>query len=339
MQPVSLADKTQQQATSTLYLVPPRFERVSEGRRLAAPLVGDSDRDHTLAVRGAHPDVIELRPPEGKERIGIGQVRDAIRSAQFSPVQGARKVCFVPRAEALTPEAANALLKTLEEPPREMAFVLLAGHAGDLLPTIVSRSRIVRLAPVGSSEHIAALVSAGYAPHDARWLVSVSDRAGELDRFLGSVIDLPSLRSSAQSRASAMHMTELSAAVIDGESVLRRAALVELLARASRRDLDVLTDGVRTLAAQTRDAQFLFLQDLLAACFESLRQAELGTESESAADQGETTLLMTSEDLRTACLAIDGAHRALSVYAPAEAILLTLFLAMSSTAGGEARVT
>jgi len=318
-------------ATSTLFLVPSSVDRVSVGRRLAAPLVGSSDRDHAMTLRGVHPDIIELVPPEDKERISIAQVRGAIRSAQFAPVEGIRKVCVVYDAERLTTEAANALLKTLEEPPREMAFVLLAGHAGALLPTIVSRSRIVRLAPSANAEQVESLTGLGYSQDEVRWLVSVANRPGELDRFTRSRFDLPELRTSARARASAMTIAELTAAALEGESVLRRAALQTLLERASEKDSDLLTDGVRLLSQQTREAMFVFLHDLVVATFETLRQSELEQDDGHPRTEPERVPPVI---LRTACLAIDAAHRALTVYAPVEAILLTLFLAVGEPASG-----
>jgi len=334
MKPVSLADKTRL-ATSTLFLVPPSVDRRLEGRRLAAPLVGGTAKDQDLAMRGVHPDIIELAPPEKKERIGIAQVREAIRSAQFSPAQGERKVCVVFQAEAMTPEAANALLKTLEEPPREMAFVLLAGHAGDLLPTIVSRSRVVRLAPADDQQSAQRLIDRGYPPEDAWWLVSVATRPGELERFSDRLIDIQELQSSAEERAFAMNTAELVAATLDGESVLRRAALRGLLTRAASGDPEILTDGVRTLSGQERDAINVWLQDLLAAAFEALRQAEIGSETGPQSLGTEVPVAR----MRIACVAIDRAHRALSVYAPTEAVLLRLLLAIGSGFGGDEGVS
>jgi len=312
MESVSLATQTRQ-ATSTIYLVSERSDRVRDGRRLAAPLVGETERDHRLARRGAHPDVVELAPPDGKERVGIDQVRAAIRAAQFAPVQGQRKVCLIPTAEALTPEAANALLKTLEEPPREMAFVLLATHTNDLLPTIVSRSRIVRLPATSREADRERLVDRGYTDVDARWLLAVADRDAEIDRFFEERLDVGALRAAAEERVRSFAPPDLVAAAVSGESILRRAALVDLLERAGRRDVSLLTEGVRTLASQTRPSLFAFLADLLAVCSEGVR----------ARAHGETTAAP-----RTACVAIDRAHRALSVHGPTEAILLSLLLSV-----------
>ena len=328
MKAVSLGEKTQY-ATSTLFLVPGRADRISEGRRLAATMVGETERDHALARRGAHPDVIELAPPEGKERVGIDMVRRAIRAAQFAPVQGEQKVCLIPIAEGLTTEAANALLKTLEEPPREMVFVLLAAHTTDLLPTIVSRSRIVRLPASSTSDLVQRLREVGHEDTDAAWLVSTASREGEIDRFLEGPVDLRALRTTARERVATLAAGELAAACIDGESLLRHASLSLVLKRAARRDAALLTDAVRVLAAQRREAIFSFLQDLLAVCFERARAEEGYRHDDDASAEP-----IGPQRLRRACVAIEHAHRALSVYSPAEAVLLSLFLSIGGVTDG-----
>ena len=315
MKAPSLGQKTRH-ASSTLYLVPPRADRLSEGRRLATLVVGETERDHALARRGAHPDVIELLPADGKERVGIAAVREAVRAGQFAPVQGDRKVCLIPLAEALTVEAANALLKTLEEPPREMAFVLLASHTADLLPTIVSRSRIVRLSNEEPADLIARLSKLGYSEEDAQWLIEVADREGEIDRFLEAHTDVAPLRDETSRRARSLSATDLMAACTDGESLVRRAALERLLELALERDPNVLTSGIRTLASQSREVLFAFLHDLLDVSFERVRSDDTAA-------------------ARRACRAIETAYRALSVYTSAEALLLSLFLTIGGVIDGE----
>jgi hypothetical protein len=322
MKATSLGQKTRP-ATSTLFLVPARADRIAEGRLLAAPRVGETERDHALARRGAHPDVLELCPTAGKERVGIDAVREVVRSCQFAPAQGDRKVCLIPYAEALTVEAANALLKTLEEPPREVAFILLAGHTTDLLPTIVSRSRIVRLRAERPDELVRRLTEKGYEENDARWLISVADREAEIDRFLDERIDLPAIRDASKALAESLSMLELVTACIEGESILRRAALARLLDLAARRSPDLLTDGVRCLASQSREVLFALLGDLLLASFDLVRNVE-----REAGGDG------TQRVARLACRAIEAAYRALSVYSPPEAVLVTLFLSIGGVSDG-----
>ena len=82
--------------------------------------------------------------PDGA-RLKIDQVRDLQHTLSLSPVMGRRRVAILTGFEAATREAANALLKTLEEPPPQVVLILTASDADLLLPTIVSRCRTMAL--------------------------------------------------------------------------------------------------------------------------------------------------------------------------------------------------
>ncbi len=105
-------------------------------------------RECRALQEGRHPDLHLLRPPAGKARLGIEGVREAIAEANRPPFQAPWQAFLFERAEALTPEAANALLKTLEEPPPRTLLLLCAPSPQDLLPTLVSRCAPVPLRPV-----------------------------------------------------------------------------------------------------------------------------------------------------------------------------------------------
>lgn len=93
-------------------------------------------------VRGGfHPDVQAVRPLGAKQIIGIEQVRKVVKSAAGRPYEGQRRVWIFDGVEAgcFGAEAANAFLKTLEEPPAHAVFVLLADNPSAVLPTIQSR--------------------------------------------------------------------------------------------------------------------------------------------------------------------------------------------------------
>jgi hypothetical protein len=316
-------------ATATLFLVPPRADRQALGRRLAAPMLSSRPTDHALAERGLHPDVIELSAPAGKERIGIDQVRDAIRAAQFTPVESDRKVCLVPRAESLTVEASNGLLKTLEEPPRGMVFALLAEHAGDLLPTIVSRSQIVRVPPEEREARVERLTSCGYSADEAQWLSRVADRPGDLERFLSSRVDASAARAAAHAQTTAAAVVGVVAVALGDDPIARREALTEIVARAVRLDPHLCTTGVARLSSQERTTLVLFLQELLAASFDLLR------ETIAAEEAGEPAGPLRRNDLERTCAAVDRAHRALYAFAPTEGVLLSLFFAVGGLVHAE----
>ncbi|HEY5596008.1 MAG TPA: hypothetical protein VIL47_01935 [Candidatus Bipolaricaulota bacterium] len=94
-------------------------------------------------AHGSHPDVLWLQP-QGKN-VKIEQVRDIQRNALYPPHQARHKVYVIEKAESLSREAANALLKMLESPPPFALFLLLTQHVGELLPTVISRCRLVRV--------------------------------------------------------------------------------------------------------------------------------------------------------------------------------------------------
>ena len=96
----------------------------------------------------AYPDVRWLGEDLTARSIKIEAVRELIQWAYMKPFEGSWKVCIVPKAERLTEEAANAFLKTLEEPPKNTVFCLLVENKNNLLETIQSRSFEIRLMPM-----------------------------------------------------------------------------------------------------------------------------------------------------------------------------------------------
>ncbi len=103
-------------------------------------------------ARHTHPDV-HFFSPESATGYLIAQIRDLLEDVSLAPIRAASKVYIVDRAEQLRANSANALLKTLEEPPAGVTFILLGTSADAILPTIVSRCQCVpfRLLPVEES--------------------------------------------------------------------------------------------------------------------------------------------------------------------------------------------
>jgi DNA polymerase-3 subunit delta' len=109
---------------------------------------------------GGHADLRALRPSaEGgiKKVIRVDDVRAAIRFLAMTPAEGGWRFLLVDGAETLRLEAANALLKTLEEPPPRSVLMLTTPAPDRLLPTIRSRCRRLQLAPLGAAEMEAVL--------------------------------------------------------------------------------------------------------------------------------------------------------------------------------------
>lgn len=311
------------EAASILVLVPGGADRRREGRALAASLVGD---ELGLVLRGVHPDLIELLPPEGKERIGIDQVREVIRLGQFAPAQGRRKVCLVPHAESLTPEAANALLKVLEEPPRDLAFLLLVEEAADVLPTILSRSRVVRLPPRSSHDALLRLVRAGYREEEGRYLVAAARGEEEMAGFLEARQDIAALREEAKSEARLADAGRLAEMATSLRPIERHEAILSLLARLVAGEAGLRVAAARALSQQGREGILGFLEDLFFRSFDLVR-GELSP-SPSASDDGVALLVRKVDPDRTLgfVAAIERARRAVEVYTPGEAVLLSVFV-------------
>lgn len=97
-----------------------------------------------------HPDVRTITPE--KDSIKIEQTRSLKREIIYKLYEGRKKVWIIEKADSLTLEAANSLLKILEEPPAETVLILISPAQGKLLPTILSRCRIIRFLPLSSKE-------------------------------------------------------------------------------------------------------------------------------------------------------------------------------------------
>lgn len=85
---------------------------------------------------GRHPDVIEIDAASNR---GIDDIRDLISKVKYSPIMGKYKVYIIDEVHMMTTEAFNALLKTLEEPPERVVFILATTEPYKLMPTILSR--------------------------------------------------------------------------------------------------------------------------------------------------------------------------------------------------------
>jgi DNA polymerase-3 subunit delta' len=121
--------------------------------RLATALVCQEARsDHwpcgicqgcSLSTASSHPDLMIIEPDEGKTTIGITQVRRLVEALGLAPKLGGAKVAVLFPAESVTREAANSLLKTLEEPPGNVVFLLVSHSSTRIPPTVRSRCQLI----------------------------------------------------------------------------------------------------------------------------------------------------------------------------------------------------
>ena len=123
----------------------------------------------------SHPDVHRI---ERKKSVGVDEVRDLTAALQIAPYEGGYKAAIIEDAGAMTPQAQNCLLKTLEEPPEKTVFLLAAASESKLLSTILSRCMIVRLSPFSEQKVCDILRAQGAPAERAAQLAALSGGSG-----------------------------------------------------------------------------------------------------------------------------------------------------------------
>lgn len=128
--------------------------------KLLAKAVNCSDHEHApcnqcescLAIQeGNHPDIVEI---DAASNNGVDEIRDLIEKVKYSPLQGRYKVYIIDEVHMLSTGAFNALLKTLEEPPSHVIFILATTEPQKVLPTIISRCQRYDFSKVSQLEMI-----------------------------------------------------------------------------------------------------------------------------------------------------------------------------------------
>ena len=123
----------------------------------------ETDKKETRVFVQTHPDVLVVPPDPPQMMIKVDQVRRVIEGIYYRPAE-ARERIYIFTDSAFMKEAANSLLKILEEPPEFATIFLLTDNPGELLPTIRSRSMIISLAALSTAE-----VEAYLAEHRSDW--------------------------------------------------------------------------------------------------------------------------------------------------------------------------
>jgi DNA polymerase-3 subunit delta' len=122
----------------------------------------------------AHPDLTVVQAERVGGALKVDQIRELTRSLALSPYEANYRVALLLRFEEAQASAANALLKTLEEPPGRVILILTAESAEALLPTITSRCETIRLRPLPLAEVQAKLEATGLAPERAALLAHLT---------------------------------------------------------------------------------------------------------------------------------------------------------------------
>jgi DNA polymerase-3 subunit delta' len=161
----------------------------------------ETDKRETRVLVQTHPDVLVIPPDPPQLMIKLGQIRTVIHRAQYLPTEARAKV-FIVTASSFMKEAANSLLKLLEEPPPYVHLMLLTENPGELLPTIRSRCAFARLGAL-PPEEIAELL----ATRRAEWTRTDRELIGRLSE-------------GAAGRALAFNLQEYTAARADAFALL-----------------------------------------------------------------------------------------------------------------------
>ena len=137
-------------------------------------------------ARHTHPDV-HVYAPESATGYLIAQTRELLEDVALAPIRSKNKVYIIDRAEQLRANSANALLKTLEEPPAGVTFILLGTSADTILPTIVSRCQCVPFRMLSTDEAVRSVELVTGAPAErCRMAVSVAGSPARAAEFLKS---------------------------------------------------------------------------------------------------------------------------------------------------------
>lgn len=232
--------------------------------------------------RSLHPDVIVIarglyepaaigrRTPETQD-ISVDQIRTLVLArAAYPPHEGRAKVVIIQAAEELSTAAANALLKTLEEPIAKTYFVLLSSRPNRLLPTVRSRVQRVRFAPLSEDNVVALLVERGVD----------RERSLEVAPLAQGSISLALLLADETASEARRQFVSDALAAIDHDSMQRALDLAEA-AKKSRGDLKehllafatrLAADG--KAAASSGDARAEQLAEKYAIALRAARQLE-----------------------------------------------------------------
>lgn len=151
-------------AHSYLFHGPAGAGKRAVARAFAAALLAEGDAEaHARALRGAHPDLTWVEPSGAAELLVEDIDLPVVRAASLTPFEARRRVFVIAGAERMGEEAANRLLKTLEEPAPAVHLILIASDRERVIATVRSRCQAVRFCPAPAPEVAAKLAREGLA--------------------------------------------------------------------------------------------------------------------------------------------------------------------------------
>ena len=174
-----------------LFVGPPGSGKLAAAQALAQCIIcedgGDAACGECIRVaHHTHPDVRWLAPGSSNGYL-IDQVRELIHDASRTPMRASSKVYVLDRVDLLRGSAANALLKTIEEPPEDVVFILLGRTIDAVLPTIVSRCQVIPFRSIPSGQAVALVMrETGASETECRVALAVAGAPGRAREYLAS---------------------------------------------------------------------------------------------------------------------------------------------------------
>jgi DNA polymerase III subunit delta' len=183
---------------------PPGAGKRETARAFAGELLARGAKDpgnaRTRAQHGTHPDLTWVTPSGAHEMLRRDVEESVVAAAAHTPFEATRRVFVLERADTMNDEAANALLKTLEEPPPYVVLILLTDRLTQVLPTIASRCQPVRFDALATGALAQRLQSQGIPPETAEACARLS--LGDAEKALALALgDGPALRAAAEALA------------------------------------------------------------------------------------------------------------------------------------------
>lgn len=185
----------------------------------------------TKLAHGTHPDLTWVS--KAGKRIGIDQVRELQQKALYPPLEAPKKIYVIESVEDLSLEAANSLLKILEAPPRYVIFILLA-KSTNILPTILSRCRIIKLPTLPRSQIEKLLRERSLSDSEIEALLELTKGALPDEPLIEAVRKFIPQRPALQQQFAKLPDNDLWGALTEKDLFVRREAQIELLRRLGR---------------------------------------------------------------------------------------------------------
>jgi DNA polymerase-3 subunit delta' len=241
----------------------------------------ETDKKETRLFVQTHPDVLVIPPDPPQMMIKVDQVRRVIETIYYRPAEGRERV-YIFTDSAFMKEAANSLLKVLEEPPGFATIFLLTDNAGELLPTIRSRSMVFQLCALSAEE-----IERHLAEHRPEW--KASERALVARLSEGAVGRARSFDLPGYVAARAHAMTILNSALRTGE----HSELFKITEsyRAGAEGREKIEQLIRTLYSLLRD-----LASLEAGAPELICNTDIASELKRLGESADFQWITTASD-------------------------------------------